>query len=86
MTEAARVPIVDAEPVVPASSMVAPSDDLPALTGSDLAEWRAGLGLTQQAAADRLGVRHGTTSKAEGRRDKVLGESLRRALARVISA
>jgi len=81
-----RVPAAAEEPVVPALLKVVPSDDLPALTGADLAEWRAGLGLTQQAAADRLGVRQGTISKAEGRRDKVLGESVRRALTRAIGA
>jgi len=52
-----------------------------ALTGADLAAWRSGLGLTQQAAADRLGVRQGTVSKAESRRDGALGAALREALA-----
>lgn len=37
-------------------------------TGADLADWRKRRGLTQQAAADLLGVRQGTVSKAESRR------------------
>lgn len=38
------------------------------LTGADLTGWRSRLGLTQQGAADRLGVRQGTVSKAESKR------------------
>jgi hypothetical protein len=51
------------------------------LSGADLAAWRARLGLTQQAAADRLGVRQGTVSKAESRSGEELGTVLREALA-----
>jgi DNA-binding transcriptional regulator YiaG len=51
------------------------------LTGADLATWRKRLGLTQQAAADRLGVRQGTISKAESRARKPLGPTLHQALA-----
>jgi hypothetical protein len=51
------------------------------LSGVDLAAWRAQLGLTQQAAADRLGVRQGTVSKAESRGGEALGAALREALA-----
>ena len=51
------------------------------LTGADLAGWRKRPGLTQQAAADRLGVRQGTVSKAEGRARAALGPALRDALA-----
>jgi hypothetical protein len=51
------------------------------LTGADLAGWRSRLGLTQQAAADRLGVRQGTVSKAEGKPRAALGPALRDALA-----
>lgn len=53
----------------------------PTLTGADLAAWRARHGLTQQAAADRLGVRQGTVSKAESRGAGALGPALREALA-----
>ncbi|MBN2801157.1 MAG: helix-turn-helix transcriptional regulator [Deltaproteobacteria bacterium] len=60
------------------------SDAAPALTGADLAAWRARHGLTQQAAADRLGVRQGTVSKAESRGAGALGPALREALARVL--
>ena len=56
------------------------------LTGADLAAWRARLGLTQQAAADRLGVRQGTISKGEGRRETSLGPALQAALAAVLAA
>ena len=58
----------------------------PPLTGADLADWRSRLGLTQQAAADRLGVRQGTISKAEGKRDAVLGPTLLAALADALRA
>ena len=58
----------------------------PAFRGADLAAWRARLGLTQQAAADRLGVRQSTVSKAEARTDAPLGSVLRQALATVLSA
>lgn len=56
------------------------------LTGRDLAAWRASLGLTQQQAADRLGVRQGTVSKAEGRGEKVLGPAVGAALAGVLAS
>ncbi len=57
----------------------------PPLTGADLARWRSRLGLTQQAAADRLGVRQGTISKAQSRRDKALGPALQAALAALLA-
>jgi len=57
------------------------SGNAPSLTGADLAGWRKRLGLTQQAAADRLGVRQGTVSKAEGKPGTALGPTLRNALA-----
>ncbi len=60
-------------------------DAAPALTGSDLAAWRARNGLTQQAAADRLGVRQGTVSKAESRGAGALGPALREALEGVLA-
>jgi len=56
------------------------------LTGADLADWRKRRVLTQQAAADLLGVRQGTVSKAEGRRGAVLGEALQDALAAALRA
>jgi transcriptional regulator with XRE-family HTH domain len=51
-----------------------------ALTGADLARWRAAAGLTQQGAADILGVRQGTVSKAERRSTTQLRPPLRDAL------
>jgi hypothetical protein len=60
-------------------------DAAPALTGADLAAWRARHGLTQQAAADRLGVRQGTVCKAESRGSGALGPALREALAGVLA-
>ncbi|MCB9759115.1 MAG: helix-turn-helix transcriptional regulator [Alphaproteobacteria bacterium] len=57
----------------------------PAPTGADLAAWRVRHGLTQQAAADRLGVRQGTVSKAESRGAGTLGPALREALAGVLA-
>jgi DNA-binding transcriptional regulator YiaG len=61
-------------------------EDRPPLKGADLAAWRTRHGLTQQAAADRLGVRQGTVSKAEGRSGAALGPALRDALARALAA
>lgn len=52
----------------------------PALTGADLAAYRRGAGLTQVAAAQRLGVTQGTISKAEGNPRTVLGPALHEAL------
>lgn len=60
-------------------------DAAPTLTGADLAAWRVRHGLTQQAAADRLGVRQGTVSKAESRGAGALGPALREALAGVLA-
>ena len=56
------------------------------MAGAELARWRARLDLTQQAAADRLGVRQGTISKAESRADVPLGPSLCEALAEELDA
>lgn len=55
------------------------------LTGVDLADWRKRRGLTQQAAADLLGVRQGTVSKAENRRGAALGQALNDALAGLLA-
>jgi DNA-binding XRE family transcriptional regulator len=60
-------------------------DATTALTGAELAAWRTRHGLTQQAAADRLGVRQGTVSKAESRGAGALGPALREALAGVLA-
>jgi hypothetical protein len=68
----------------PAGSTPEPDDDLPPLIGADLRRWRSLQGLTQQAAANSLGVRQGTRSKAEGRASGVLGPALRRALAKAL--
>ena len=73
-------------PSEPARREAPPSaPDVAPLTGADLAAWRKSLGLTQQAAADRLGVRQGTISKAEGRTNKPLGPTLHQALAFEVS-
>jgi len=55
-------------------------DEPASLTGADLSAWRSRLGLTQQAAADRIGVRQGTVSKAESRGRSPLGPALHEAL------
>ncbi len=57
-----------------------------ALTGSDLAAWRARRGYNQQAAAKHLGVGQGTISKAERKGSKPLGPTLQRALASALAA
>ncbi len=44
-----------------------------------------GIGLTQQAVADRLGVRQGTISKSESKGDVELGPTLLRALAAALA-
>jgi hypothetical protein len=88
-TEAARVVLADAvpgawrpDPRASEEPIRFPSGhDAPPLTGADLTAWRTRHGLTQQAAADRLGVRQGTVSKAEGRSGALLGPALRDALA-----
>ena len=61
------------------------SDTRTPLTGADLASWRSRLGLTQQAAADRLGVRQGTISKSERKGRVKLGPTLLRALAAALA-
>lgn len=81
-----------ASPLVPPTSTTAPKSSPPpavpadpggpALTGADLAAFRRGLGLTQVAAAQRLGVTQGTISKAEGNPRTVLGPGLQDALRR----
>lgn len=58
---------------------------LPVLTGADLAAWRKRLGLNQQAAAERLGVRQGTISKAESKGSAALGSAVCQALARALA-
>ena len=64
-------------------SRTSPADaGLPALTGADLAAFRRGAGLTQVAAAQRLGVTQGTISKAEGNARAALGPALADALRR----
>lgn len=93
VTEAARVVLADALPDRRAVAQRAAEDpirflsgdDAPQFTGADLTAWRTRHGLTQQAAADRLGVRQGTVSKAEGRSGALLGPALRDALADVIA-
>ncbi len=92
-TEAARVVLADALPdrrppvqrVAEEPIRYLSGDEAPPLTGSDLTAWRTRHGLTQQAAADRLGVRQGTVSKAEGRSGVLLGPALRDALADVLA-
>jgi DNA-binding transcriptional regulator YiaG len=59
-------------------------DEPASLNGADLSAWRTRLGLTQQAAADRLGVRQGTVSKAESRGRSPLGPALHEALTKAL--
>jgi DNA-binding XRE family transcriptional regulator len=85
----APVSVTDAEPqrnTPPAPVSPESTAILPQLTGADLASWRSRLGLTQQAAAERLGVRQGTISKAESGPEIVLGPALRQALLVALSA
>ncbi len=70
---------------VPERPSVHPSTAI-ALTGSDLAAWRAHRGYNQQAAAKHLGVGQGTISKAERKGSKPLGPTLQRALASALAS
>lgn len=55
-------------------------DELPLLTGANLASYRAWLGVSQRALAARFGVEQGTISKGESHPRALLGPTLRRAL------
>lgn len=69
------------QPLPPPPPPAAPSPpEPPAFTGADLAAYRASLGLSQGALAERLGTTQGTVSKAEGNPAAVLGPTLRRAM------
>ncbi len=57
-----------------------PVDDLPALTGADLASYRTWLGASQRALANKLAVEQSVISKSEARPATVLPPQLRRAL------
>lgn len=67
-------------PIPPAVARELVVEAGPALTGADLAAFRRSAGLTQVAAAQRLGVTQGTISKAEGNPRSVLGPGLQEAL------
>ncbi len=57
-----------------------------ALTGADLAAWRAARGLAQRPAADLLGVAPSTVAKAELLPGKLVGDQLQVALAAALGA
>jgi hypothetical protein len=57
-----------------------PVDDLPALTGADLAAYRAWLGASQRALGAKLAVEQSVISKSEGKPTTVLPPQLRKAL------
>ncbi len=69
-------------PVPPASAAPppAPVDEVPPLTGADLASYRSWLGVSQRALATKLGVEQSSVSRGEGRPTTVLPASLRQAL------
>jgi hypothetical protein len=72
-------------PRKPAPMAVVPIAAMPRqLTGADLAAWRSRRGLTQVAAAARLGVTQGTISKAESKPRRPLGPTLQIALTRIL--
>jgi len=66
---------------VASESLGPDASDSPALLGADLLDWRLGNDLGQRAAAERLGVRQPTISRAENKADKPLGSKLGAALA-----
>jgi hypothetical protein len=70
-----------ARPLPPPPPPAAPAPpEPPPFTGADLAAYRASLGLSQGALAERLGTTQGTVSKAEGNATALLGPTLRRAM------
>jgi DNA-binding XRE family transcriptional regulator len=77
-------PVAEPKPAPEPAAQPAPAPadtrPAPALTGADLAAFRRRAGLTQVAAAQRLGVTQGTISKAEGNPRTVLGPALQEAL------
>lgn len=69
------------QPLPPPPPPIAPAPlEPPPFTGADLAAYRASLGLSQGALAERLGTTQGTVSKAEGNPTALLGPKLRRAM------
>ncbi len=74
---------VPSRPPIPAKVAApppAPVDDLPALTGADLASYRTWLGASQRALAAKLAVEQSVISKSEGKPTTVLPPQLRKAL------
>ena len=57
-----------------------PVEELPALTGADLASYRTWLGASQRALAAKLAVEQSVISKSEGKPTTVLPPQLRKAL------
>lgn len=79
-----RVPILSSAasqplPPPPPPAAAAPPEP-PPFTGADLAAYRASLGLSQGALAERLRTTQGTVSKAEGNPTALLGPTLRSAM------
>lgn len=69
------------QPLPPPPPPAAPAaPEPPPFTGADLATYRATVGLSQTALAERLGTTQGTVSKAEGTPTALLGPTLRRAM------
>ncbi len=64
----------------PAPTPPDPVDELPALTGADLASYRMWLGASQRALAAKLAVEQSVISKSEGKPTTVLPPQLRKAL------
>jgi hypothetical protein len=73
---AARTPVAPSVAGPPS----APPDELPVLTGADLASYRSWLGVSQRALATKLGVEQSSVSRGEGKPTTVLPASLRQAL------
>ena len=72
-----------AAPTIPAKVPAPPAnpvDELPALTGADLASYRTWLGASQRALAAKLAVEQSVISKSEGKPTTVLPPQLRKAL------
>ena len=76
-TRLVAVPPISAKAPAPPPN---PADDLPALTGADLASYRAWLGASQRALAAKLAVEQSVISKSEGKPYTVLPPQLRKAL------
>lgn len=80
VTQPPRKSAAKASVVPPKAPAADPIDDLPPLTGADLASYRTWLGASQRALAAKLAVEQSVICKGEGKPTTVLPPQLRKAL------